>query len=148
MQIELAAKIRDAIAFLRMSRTTTALMTHVPVQHGVQIESCLGCELIVSGNGQLCLDSYSPLGEHPHGDCLALSESCRDVLSNENGLQESIDRNSALRNFTQANSELEGRLSPTREDVAQVRGRAVGRFRKLLDRHFGAGGPAKHRVWF
>ena len=78
-KIVMAAKMRDLIVFMLMRRTTTVVMTLVPFRNTAK-ESRHVCEILVSGKCHLCLDERSTLGGHPYGDCLALSESCPDLI--------------------------------------------------------------------
>ncbi len=75
LSIELEALLRNVCCFAHR-RTATALLPQVPVQETVQIESCLGCEILVTGRCCVCQCYRSTLGGHPDGERAALPQSC------------------------------------------------------------------------
>jgi hypothetical protein len=77
MTIEFETLMRNVMVWML---TRTARMTHVLQNVQSEKNSCLDCEVSVSGTRRICFDDHSTLGGHPNGDCLALSESCPDVL--------------------------------------------------------------------
>ena len=135
MSIEFEAVLRNAISFL----TRTALVTHIPASD---------CEKLVTRRRLVWQDYCSTLGGNPNAERFAHPGSCLDFFDSENWLQESVHRHGTARNLTQANGKLERCLSASGKKIAQMGRGAVGSLGELLDRHSGAGGPAKHGMWF
>lgn len=96
----------------------------------------------------LCHHYRLPAGGHPHERQRGAYHSCAGFRASEDRLQKGIYRNHATGNLTQSNGEPQRGLAASCEDVAQVGVRAVGGICQLLERNIGAGGPAKHGMWF
>ncbi|MCK1536834.1 MULTISPECIES: hypothetical protein [unclassified Bradyrhizobium] len=138
LSIELEAKLRDVRRLFRDETPTNCYRYQMKI---------LVAEISRETQAERS-QQHHWLGGADNGYCAAFSaqtSSCAGLFGFSR-FQESIHRNGPARKLAQALGQAKRRFLTTRKDVAEVRTRATGRFRQLLDGFVICGRPSQHRV--